>query len=163
MLIITSVTKSQNVIQYCKDKMTDKEYVFFKEDLLCSKDKVKGFIISVMLTYVDGKAKYNGIYVLSVGVGSSCVENSTLDFLFTDESRVSLLSWNDFNCDGESKFDLDADKFDLLSKKKIKAIRFTNGRTYDQYTYNLKMNGDYFIFLRELISKNKLIKVSCED
>jgi len=161
--MITSITKSQNVIEYCKDNMTEKEYVFFKEDLLCSKDKVKGFIIRVMLTYGDGKAKYSGIYVLSVGVGSSCVENSTLDLLYDDESKVSLLSWNDFNCDGESNFDLGPNKFDLLSKKKIKAIRFTNGRTYDQYTYNLKMNGDYFIFLKELISKNKLIKVTCED
>ena len=147
--------------------MTDKEYFFIKKNLLCSKDSKIGFTISVNLKGVlnENKEKqivYTGLSVRSAGIGS-CVENNSLIFLFEDSTKVTLTSWNDFNCKGNSYFDLRGKEFEKFSTKKIKAIRFQNGRTYETYTYVLMPEQkDYFITIAELIKLNKSVEAPCD-
>jgi hypothetical protein len=160
-LVTTRLFSQRNAIEYCKDIMTDKEYAFFRYDLFCSNDGKAGFLVQIVLKLVDGKAVYDGIYVLSANLGT-CVENSTLTFLFNDYSKITFESWNDLNCDGESYFDLDAIFFPMISRLKVDAIRFTNGRTYDSFTYKVNTNKSYFINLKKLIADNKLVTVSCD-
>jgi len=142
--------------------MTDKEYAFFKKNLLCSDDNKKGFVISLNLNVNNSIAEYEGFTIKSVGIGG-CVENSNVIFLFEDTTKFSLTSWNKFNCDGKSYFDLRGGTFDEFSNKRIKAIRFTNGRTHDSYTYILKeKEREYFIECRKLLLSKVYVETKCE-
>lgn len=162
MMCFTSLSFGQNSIEHCKDVMTDKEYAFFKQKLVCSNDNKTGFVVRISLNMNNSVAEYNGFTIKSVGIGG-CVENSSVIFLFEDSTKLSLTSWNDFNCDGMSYFDIRKNSFDELSSKKIKAIRFTNGRTHDSYTYilNEKERG-YFIECRQLLFSKVYVETKCE-
>lgn len=84
------------------------------------------------------------------------MKKKTLIFLFEDESTHITTSINEFNCEGISYFDY---KKELLShfNKKVKAIRFINGRTNDQYTYSLKEEeSSYFINVLSAIENQKV-------
>jgi hypothetical protein len=64
---------------------------------------------------------------------------------------------------GNSYFDLRGKEFEKFSTKKIKAIRFQNGRTYETYTYVLMPEQkDYFITIAELIKLNKSVEAPCD-
>jgi hypothetical protein len=100
----------------------------------------------------------NGFICKNVNIGS-CDENDTLIFLFEDDSKMTLTAWNKFNCEGNAYFDFTADQLALLSTKKTNTIRFTNGRTYESLTYNLKdAEKDYFV---RVYSNFKIVEVDC--
>lgn len=156
MLFVTTITaqvSKPDSIHYEKDAMTDKEYVMFHESLLCSENGKDGFLLSVGLQIKNGKVKYSGIRVISAGIGT-CNEKDQLIFLFEDGTKYSMTSWNEFNCKGNSWFDLYSKEFDKLNTKKVTHIRFTNGRSYDSFTYTLKPDEmGYFIKCLELINQ----------
>jgi hypothetical protein len=150
-------------IYVCKDIMTDKEYAFPSETILCSDDGVKGFNINLFLSNKNGVVSYNGLLVNVAGVGK-CSEKDELYFLFDDDTKVAYKSWNDFNCEGRSYFDLYAKWFDDLSKKKIKAIRFKNGRTSDSFTYVLnESQSTFFIRAKKCIDSKVYIQKDCNN
>ena len=145
----------ENKIIYSFDVMTDVEYLKFEKGLLCSRDGETGFIIFVDITLEKGIIKYDGFRVTSANIGS-CLEESKIIFLFEDDTKIDLVSWNDFNCKGNSYYDLYAKFWDKISTKKVTAIRFTNGRSYESYTYELtSKEQSYFMELNELIKENK--------
>ena len=150
-------------IETCTDKMTDKSYAFGNKNLLCSEDGKKGFIISVTWNYQNGgDVTYNGLSVTSAGIGN-CVENSTLIFLFEDDTKEQVAAWNKFNCEGNSYMDWKGASFDKITKKKIKAIRFQNGRSYDSYTYNLApKEQSYFIEVASALSEKRIVAGGCD-
>jgi hypothetical protein len=163
----TDTTKeSKKIIPYyietCTDKMTDKSYAFGSKSLLCSDDGKKGFIISVSWNNKGGEVTYGGLSVKSVGIGS-CVENSTLILLFEDDTKEQIGAWNKFNCEGNSYMDWQGKSYDKIFGKKVKSIRFQNGRTFDSYTYNL--NGkekDYFVEVASALSEKRIVPGSCD-
>lgn len=150
-------------IETCTDKMTDKSYAFGNKSLMCSEDGKKGFIISATWNYKNGgDVTYNGLNVTSAGIGN-CVENSTLIFLFEDDTKEQVAAWNKFNCEGTSYMDWKGAAFDKITKKKIKAIRFQNGRTYDSYTYNLApKEQSYFLEVASALSEKRIVAGSCD-
>jgi len=154
LLLLSMVSFAQTKIIYSKDVMTDKESVSISDVLMCSEDGKKGFIVMVSLNLKDGIVNYNGLIVKSAYVGG-CHENDTLILLFDDDTKVTLSMWNKFNCDGSSYFDFYKKEFESFSTKKVKAIRLSNGRTYDSYTYVLKPSEQtYFIDVAALIKAN---------
>ena len=50
-------------ILMCKDPMTDKEYVYGNNDLLCSRDGKTGFRITIVYSKKADKVSYNGFIV----------------------------------------------------------------------------------------------------
>ena len=149
-------------IHICKDKMTDKEYAFGNKYLMCSDDEKIGFTVYVSWKKEGKDVSYRGLSVTSAGIGG-CVENCKLIILFEDETKVTLESWNDFNCKGTSYFDLRSKEFDNFNSKKVTAIRFTNGRSYESYTYKLKPEEQsFFIEAKEALSK-PYKTVSCDN
>lgn len=150
-------------IETCTDKMTDKSYAFGSKSLLCSDDGKKGFVISISLDFIKGNVSYRGLTVTSAGIGS-CVEKSTLIFLFEDDTKHQVSAWNDFNCEGKSYMDWQGKAFDKITGKKIKAIRFQNGRTYDSYTYNLTDNEQlFFLEVASALFEKKFVSGNCDD
>lgn len=147
-------TTQFHIIQFT-DQMTDKNYFMPSIGLVCIKNNEVGFRITPDFDNRRGPVAYNGISVLSAGIGG-CVEDCTLIFLFEDGSKVQMESWNKFNCDGNSWFDYNKT---LLSKiaKPIKAIRFTNGRTFDSYTHQVpEEDKHYFVNVKSAI-ENQLV------
>jgi len=146
-------------IELVNDKMTDKNYALGSKSLLCSDDGKKGFIIKVSWKNINGQISYNGLSIVSAGIGG-CVENDNLFFLFDDDSKFNIKSWNSFNCEGDSYFDLYQKHFDDLTSKKVIAIRFQNGRTFDSFTYNLTKNEQtYFIEAKEALINQRFVNL----
>lgn len=161
LLLLSTFSISQNNLKlfYTKDVMTDKEYITPSEYLLCSEDGKKGFIIKTTFDISkSGIIQYSGFIIQSAGIGG-CMENDEVIILFEDGTKISSKSWNDFNCKGVSYFDLYQKLLKDLNKK-IKAIRLTNGRSYESYTYELKTDDEknYFIYINELIINQKYEK-----
>jgi hypothetical protein len=144
---------------YYKDIMTDKEYIYTKERVLCVEGEKKGFVVKPSFEIKKGIFSYSGITVKSVGIGN-CVEKDDLIILFEDNTKISLKSWNKFNCDGTSYFDFNASELNNLTKR-IKAIRFQNGRTFEALTVILEKETDktFFIDVKQAIDKQVYVVV----
>lgn len=158
-LSVFSQTTTPFVIQHCKDVMTDNEYYFPEKKLICSNiEKTKGFTINPSFKSENGVMVNNGLDSYNVGIGN-CDEDDTLIFLFEDDSKITLKSWNKFNCDGNGFYNLTEDDYKQLASKKIKTIRFTNGYTFDTFTYSL--NDSQKDFLVRVYSNYKIVEVDC--
>jgi hypothetical protein len=146
-------------IEHCKDNMTDKEYYFAEKKLICSNDaKTKGFTITPNFKAKAGGFDNSGFICKNVNIGS-CDENDTLIFLFDDGSKITLSMWNKFNCEGKVYVDFSSDQLALLKTKKVGAIRFSNGRTYDTLTYTMQSTEqDYFI---NVYTNFQVVEIDC--
>ena len=154
-----SQTTTPFIIEQCKDKMTDKEYFFSQKKLICANpEKTKGFTITPSFRADDGTMINNGFICKNVNIGS-CDEKDNLIILFEDDSKISLTSWNKFNCEGTVYFNLTDSDLKELSTKKMSSIRFSNGYSYESLTSVLKQDQkDYFI---KAYTMQKVIEVDC--
>jgi hypothetical protein len=152
-------TTAPFVIEHCVDKMTDKEYYFTKRKLVCSNDsKTKGFTISPDFRSTGGSYINSGFMCKNVNIGN-CNENDELIILFDDNSKITLTSWNKFNCEGNVYFNFSEEELAQLSTKKVSSIRLTNGRTYDSFTATMKPEQkDYFI---RAYTNQKVVEIDC--
>lgn len=156
-----SQTSKPYVIEHCIDRMTDKEYYLPSKKLICSNlEKTKGFTINPNFKRVENNLQENGLILKNVNIGN-CDENDQLIFLFDDDSKITLKSWNKFNCDGNAYFDLSNEDFNSLNSKLIKTIRFVNGFKNDTFTYNLKtIEKDFFV---NVYSNHIIKEVNCDN
>jgi hypothetical protein len=146
-------------IEHCKDNMTDKEYYFAEKKLICSNEaKTKGFTITPSFRAKNDSFENTGLSCKNVNIGN-CDENSTLIFLFEDSTKITLSMWNKFNCEGNVYVNFSSDELELLKTKKINAIRFSNGRTYDTFTYTMKpAEQNYFI---NVYTNFQVVEIDC--
>ena len=155
-----SQTEKQFVIEHCIDKMTDREYFLSTKNFVgANSQKTQGFVITNSFKGVDGKLEQNGIILKNIGIGN-CDENDELIFLFDDESKITITSWNKFNCEGKVYLNLKDSEYDLLKSKKVTAIRFKNGYSYESLTYTLKKEEQGFFI--NVYSNNVIKEVNCD-
>lgn len=154
-----SQTTTPFVIEHCNDKMTDKEYYFPQRKLICANpEKTKGFTVTPNFRAEKGGMKNSGFMCKNVNIGS-CDENDSLIILFEDDTKITLTSWNKFNCEGNAYFNFSESQLADLSTKKVNTIRFSNGRSYESLTVSLKEDQkDYFL---RAYSNQKIIEVDC--
>ncbi|MFT5646777.1 MAG: hypothetical protein ACI976_001461 [Aureispira sp.] len=140
-------------ILYHEDVMTDKEYIYTNQSLLSLDGKKVGFIVKPSFKIKNGVFIYSGIIVESVGIGT-CLEKDDLTVLFEDNTKITLKSYSKFNCKGISKFDLYGTELSKLTKR-IKAVRFLNGRSFEELTIVLEKEKDktFFIDVKRAIDK----------
>ena len=74
--------------------------------------------------------------------------------LFKDGSKITLTSWNKFNCDGDAYFSLNAEQRLSLSTLPVKTIRVTNGYTFESITVSEGYNKRYLIQAFHCIDNN---------
>jgi hypothetical protein len=75
------------------------------------------------------------------------------------QAKQHLTSWNKFNCEGNAYFNFADEDLEQLKTKKVSAIRFTNGRSYDTLTYSLKpTEQDYFI---RVYTNFTIVEIDC--
>lgn len=141
------------------DDMEDKSYYVPSRKMICaSDDKKTGFALSAFLTYKNDEITINELKVKTVNIGS-CDEKDELIILFEDDSKIKLISWNEFNCKGDAWFNLSKSDKESLSKLKIKKIKVQNGRTFESFTKELTDDGDYFIQLFYATNNKKIKEV----
>ena len=132
-IVLTSfISYGQNQIIHHHDVMNDKDYYSLDKDLLCSTDGKKGFILDFRLAKKGDKVEYRGISIMASQIGT-CHEKDILIVLFDDSTKETFEMWNDFNCNGNVYMDWNKKAITTLNKP-IKAIRLTNGRSYDSFT-----------------------------
>ena len=138
-------------ITLIEDEMEDTRYAVINENnLVSNEDKSAGFLLKPWLSFdKSNDVQCLDMIVQNVGLGD-CVEDATLIILFEDKSKITLNSWNKFNCEGKSYFSLSKNDIVLLSTQSIKMVRFTNGYSYDSMT-NPALYKDYFINLYKTI------------
>jgi hypothetical protein len=156
-----SQTTTPFVIEHCIDKMTDKEYYFAQKKLICANaDKTKGFTITPNFRAKGGAYYNSGFLCKNVNIGN-CDENDSLIILFEDDTKITLTSWNKFNCEGDVYFNLTDDEINDLSIKKVKSIRFSNGHSYESLTVSMKEDQkNYFI---RAYTNQKVIEIDCSN
>jgi hypothetical protein len=143
--------------------MTDKTYYFptFKIPLI-NKTENQGLGISA---FIDEKEYDNSIYIKDLDVKSinvgGCVEKSEIIFLFEDGTKINLMSWNKFNCDGNSWFEIGDSDAEVLATKELRKVKFINGRSYDSFTLEVPANRRrYFIQLYDAVKNNRAVTIN---
>jgi len=137
-------------IYYWDDVMEDKTYYMPAHDLVVANEaKTKGSKISIHLT--DGE--FGFITAKLIGLGG-CVEDNQIIMLFEDDSKITLNSWNDFNCDGSAYFNVNSNQIKKLNTLEVKIIRVRNGYNSKSITSVEITNPRYFIQLLYAIDNN---------
>jgi hypothetical protein len=161
-LCLLKLEAQQQIMRY-QDDMTDKVYYLTTEGLVVkSEDGKKGFRVELDIKETDDKTiTSNGITIKVANIGN-CYENDVLIMLFENGEKISLTSWNKFNCDGNSWFHLNEDYTttytDILKTQKLVKIRFENGYSHESLTREIPVNSQsFFIELYKLISENKVV------
>ena len=152
MLLVSFVSYGQNKIIHEHDIMSDKDYNLLDKNLLCSDDGKKGFVVDFWLKKKGDKVEYQGLMITAAQIGS-CHEKDELIVLFDDGTKESFSMWNDFNCKGNVWMDWNKSGINTLNKS-IKAIRLTNGRSYDSFTKEFKVPSEKNFFIDAIKAVN---------
>jgi hypothetical protein len=125
------------------DEMTLETYYYpSRHFIVANKEKTKGFSIGA---HLNENNMFDDIIATIYGLGG-CVENSTIIVLLQGDRRITIKSWNKFNCDGTAYFDVPYEDIELLRTYPIVKIRITNGFNYEEYTGDvLEEDSRYFI------------------
>jgi hypothetical protein len=116
------------------DEMTGDSSLFMRKPLIISADGKRGIVINI---FKSGNT-YAIAFAVS-GAGSCVDENSIINFLFTDGSRLEEHNNSDFNCDQKSYIYIGAlfgkeYLLNVLSNKVIKSLRVWTTDGYVQET-----------------------------
>jgi hypothetical protein len=145
----------QCIVKDCDD-MTDKCTYYPRHNMIVTNEtKTIGFTIDARIVEKNGQLSVADIMVLSVNIGN-CNENDKLILMLSDSTKLSLVSWNKFNCEGNAWFTLKESDISRLGSNKIIKAYFQNGRSYDSFTQ--KIDGEdqnYFVKLIADCKENK--------
>ena len=158
LVIISSFTFSQSKVNIEKsvDDITGVvTYIPTYKLVIHDNDKIVGFTIQ---PYINPKLEFQSLIVMSYNIGN-CVEKSKLIIRFTNNKSYTISSWNAFNCDHVSYFELNDEIRSSMISSKIDKIRFTNGYTYDEFTgYPAINEADYFAKIIKSVNRIKIFQ-----
>jgi len=144
LLAMTISSFAQIEITHSKDEMTNEVSYFASERFIVANSELtKGCAIDMVIDEKAGILTSKHIFVEMVGL-ESCNENNTLIFLLNGDRRITLKSWNKFNCKGAAYFTLTKTDIDLLKSNQVLKVRIENGKSYKNYTSEVKYKK-YFI------------------
>jgi hypothetical protein len=161
LMVIPMLIKSQTdsiYVMSITDEMDGK--IFYrpsgKKIVIINDETKQGFNVSAFIDKEGDDLVIRDLDVNSAGIGN-CVEGDELIILFEDGSKITLKSWNSFNCKGNSWFTISKSDSESLSTKRINKIRFTNGRTFESLTGSVtESKKDYFIQLFFAVNNKKV-------
>jgi len=142
LVAINLYAQDSTFMYYFVDELEDKTYYMPSSDLIiANSEKTEGAKISFHLT---DEGEFSFLTAKLVGLGN-CYEDNKMIILFKNGLKITLTSWNKFNCDGDAYFNLNAEQRLLLSTLPVKTIRVTNGYTFESITVSKGYNKKYFI------------------
>lgn len=149
-IALTSFASDFKVIRYYND-MTEDVTFLTSENLLIKDDEQKK-AFSVRL-FIKDDLTIDGLMVLQGGLGS-CNEDDLLIILLENGQKIKLKSWNEFNCDGDSWFNLNDGQVYSLGSSNIKKIYLRNGRTFSSLQKEVEGKyKNYFVTLIDKVNK----------
>ena len=150
----------QCIVKYCDD-MTDKcTYYPNQNMILANDDKTTGFIVDARIVEKAGQLSVADIMVKSVNIGL-CNEKDKLILMLSDSTKLSLTSWNNFNCEGNAWFTLKESDVKRLASNKIIKAYFENGKSYESFTKEVTgEDQDYFVKIIADCKENKFTLLS---
>ena len=137
-LNLSAQSDSVTVSNYTHE-MTDKVYTIASQSFIASNDGERGVVLK---SYIKNN-NLIGFTLSMYSMGSKCNENNTLIFKFSDGSKITIKSWNDFNCEN-SYFDTTPELLEKLKTLEIEKVYFMNGYSGESDTFNVD-NKRYFI------------------
>lgn len=157
MLVSNCIFAQKDSVYFEKetDEMSDKVYFYPSRDIVLSDDgKTKGVRLSAFYNEKEG---VTDLKCKLVNIGS-CIEKCELIVMFKDSTKITMESWNDFNCKGNAWFSINAKDKKILSEKKILKVKITEKRDYNSYTSLVSdEDSDYYVQLF-YADKNKKIR-----
>jgi hypothetical protein len=159
MCLLSMISFGQNDNVYLikeYDQMSGDSLIYINRSIVVANStNTIGFIIDA---YIRNDMTFGFITATMVGIGN-CNRNDEIIILFDNNEKIIKKSWNDFNCKGETYFDLNENEINLLKTQTMSKIRMTNGETFDSYTGNVNQSDKkYFIHIFKAID-NGLIKI----
>lgn len=134
--IIFAQSNCDSLVKKTVDEMDGSFFISNPYPIIISDDNDKGFVISLL-----GHEDKSLIFAIKVvGAGRCIDEKNKINILFTDNTRLELISNNDFNCDANSvvyfgKIFGKKDELKQLSTKKIKAMRVWTRNSFVQENF----------------------------
>ena len=118
-LLIVISSFAQLTIKEKTDEMTDKTYYTVSEGLVCANEEsTKGFRIDANVSVKNDSKVIEDLIVKLVGL-EKCNEKNVLIILFDNGEKVTLTSWNKFNCKGKAYFSLSPKPIEALKHNEI--------------------------------------------
>tara|TARA_R110000824_G_scaffold332891_1_gene519473 strand:+ start:1190 stop:1678 length:489 start_codon:yes stop_codon:yes gene_type:complete len=152
MLVIAISSFAQLKINKTVDEMTDKESYLTNERFLATNpEKNKGCAIDMVIDVVNNVKISNYMFVQMIGI-ESCNENNILIMLFENGEKLSIKSWNKFNCKGNAYFSLSKENVNMLKTNILDKVRITNGYSHNSYTAEIDYKT-YFIEFYKLLNQ----------
>ena len=131
--------------------MTDEiTYMANKRFIAANESLNKGCAIDMIIAEKDCRLGAKHLITTMVGL-DKCNENNTLIILFDNSDKITLESWNKFNCKGDTYFTFTDSHIQKLKTQTIDKVRITNGSSYKSYTAQIK-EKDYFIKFYKLLN-----------
>lgn len=153
-----TATAQLHIIEDSSD-LGGKVYIYPSENLIVTnKEKNKGFTLSADFKRkgTEGNLHLTGIIGQLVNIGSCCEKNELI-FMFEDSTKMTLVSWNKWNCEGNAFYNLDGEQAEILASKKIIKSQMKNGYSYESFANNvLGIDQSYFITLMTDAKQNKV-------
>lgn len=115
------------------DTMTDKIYFVDSGTFYLDEANDQGFRLDGLWKMNSEVPIFEGFTAKVVGIGG-CVEKVTMIMQLENGEKITKVSWNKFNCEGNCFFRFTPDEIKLLQTIPITRVRFQNGRTYEQMT-----------------------------
>lgn len=145
--VTTFKSKEGFELTITQDLMDDSESLSVGTLKGVSEANDKGIVIAPSFKKEKGQWVYNYLMVGAVGIGN-CHEKSELLILFEDGSKRSFYQWGDFTCDTYMGFDLSESLRTEGTRSPIKAMRLSNGYSYEKWTHIVKDQDEKNFLLR---------------
>ena len=135
------------ILKSCDD-MTDQCYYIPSEKIVLINETLKqGFNMGPRFEEKKGKLEMTDIMCKVANIGA-CHESDKLILMFSDGTKLTLVSWNKFNCEGDAWFSVTESEIAKLASFKVIKAYLQNGRSYDSLTMEIpEAKGEYFIKL----------------
>lgn len=151
--IIEPVITESELISKSVDEFTDKVSYYTKGVVFYADGgdmKTEGMIMEVFLRNKKGKLNPGTVYLKAAGMKGCTGEGSTLIVMFENGEKTTLTNWKDFNCKGVNYFSI-VGKENLFKNNKIKALKYTNKRTYESMVVKNNITDDNKAHLMNLL------------
>ena len=146
---------TSSLIYLVNNKITDLNGKLKKEALAFTNE---GYINRSLHLYDNSESltlqpvKSGGSIYLAVTSSESCVDKGArLSITFDNDEKITMTSWNDFNCKSNSYYTLKASDLEKLKANKIKYVSFSDSETI--FCSVPENNNDYLIQFANLVSK----------
>jgi len=158
MVASLTATAQLHIIEDVSD-LGGKVYIYPSENLIITNTaKDKGFTLSADFKRkgTEGDLHLTGMIGQLVNIGTCCEKNELI-LMFTDSTKMTLVSWNKWNCEGNAFYRVDGEQAEILASKPILKAQMKNGYSYESYANSLGgEDKNYFVRLCADAKENKV-------